>query len=172
SHTFTVTDVAGNSNTAGVSGINIDKTPPTLQVTVTPTNPAATGWYNISTGDPVVSFNAGDSLSGIDTAASGNLSPVALPEGSNVGVSRTVFDKAGNSVTNGVSGLKVDLTAPAAPSKPAFSAASDTGVTGDNLTDQTTPTFVGAAEAGSTITLFADGSAIGSGVAAAGSYSI
>ena len=172
SHTFNVVDIAGNTASASITGVNIDKTPPTLGVTVAPPNPAATGWYNISTGAPVVSFAPGDSLSGIDTAASDNLSPVTLGEGSNVGVSRTVFDKAGNSFTNGVSGLKVDLTAPAAPSTPALSAASDTGIAGDNLTDQTTPTFVGNAEAGSTVTVLADGTPAGSGIATGGSFSI
>ena len=56
---------------------------------------------------------------------------------------------------------------------------SDTGVSPpnpdtitDNITSDTTPTFTGTAEAGSTVTIFSDGVAVGSGIATGGNYSI
>src|SRR5207245_6891035 len=90
-------------------------------------------------------------------------------EGSSVGVSRTVFDKAGNSVAGGVSGLKVDLHAPAAPSAPVLPAANDTGVSNsDGITSDATPPFTGTAEPGSTVTLLDSGTPLGAVIAAAG----
>jgi hypothetical protein len=61
----TVTDKAGNSATATVNDINIDKTAPTINGTLSPANPAASGWYNISTGAPKVSYTCNDALSGL-----------------------------------------------------------------------------------------------------------
>jgi hypothetical protein len=62
---------------------------------------------------------------------------------------------------------------PAAPSTPDLAAASDSGISStDNVTNDNTPTFTGTAEAGSTVTIFANGVNVGSGVAAGGSYSI
>src|SRR6266404_6056685 len=68
----------------------------------------------------------------------------------------------------------VDATPPNAPSTPDLIAASDSGSSStDNITNVTTPTFAGTAEAGSTVTIFSDGVAVGSGTATAGgNYSI
>ncbi len=70
--------------------------------------------------------------------------------------------------------LVIDTKAPAVPPAPALLAGSDSGVKGDNITNNTTPTFTGAgAEAGSTVTLFNGTANIGTAVAAAdGSWSI
>src|SRR5439155_11350197 len=83
-------------------------------------------------------------------------------------------DQAGNQSTAS-SGFTVteDTSAPAAPSTPDLIAASDAGTSStDNLTNVTAPTFSGTAEAGSTVTIFSDGVAVGSGVATSGNYSI
>src|SRR5439155_16845638 len=46
-------DKAGNTaDSSSISGINIDKTNPTITLTITPGSPAVTGWYNIATGKP------------------------------------------------------------------------------------------------------------------------
>jgi hypothetical protein len=67
----------------------------------------------------------------------------------------------------------VDNTAPNAPSTPDLDAASDTGSSStDNVTRNTTLTFSGTAEAGSTVNLFVDGTQRASGVATGGAYSI
>jgi hypothetical protein len=67
-----------------------------------------------------------------------------------------------------------DTTPPAAPSTPDLSAASDTGVSStDNITKDTTPTFAGTAEAGSTVKIFDGVTQVGSGTAnASGAYDI
>src|SRR5262249_50869708 len=67
----------------------------------------------------------------------------------------------------------LDTIAPAAPSTPDLAAGRDTGASPtDNVTNDTTPTFTGTAEAGATVTVFDGSTAVGSGVATGGSYSI
>ncbi|MBG0758312.1 hypothetical protein BOO22_02675 [Vibrio cidicii] len=72
----------------------------------------------------------------------------------------------------------VDDTAPGAPSTPDLDAASDTGASNtDNITNDTTPTFSGTAESGSTVTLYSDqvgggSTVIGTGTATGGNWQI
>lgn len=67
----------------------------------------------------------------------------------------------------------VDRTPPAAPSAPDLAAASDTGSSStDNVTRNTSLTFTGTAEAGSTVRLFIDGAQSASGTATGGAYSL
>jgi hypothetical protein len=66
-----------------------------------------------------------------------------------------------------------DVTPPAAPSVPDLAPSSDSGVSSsDNVTNVTTPTFTGTAEAGSTVTIFSDAVAVGRGTAVGGMYSV
>ncbi|WP_197057361.1 Ig-like domain-containing protein, partial [Vibrio navarrensis] len=71
-----------------------------------------------------------------------------------------------------------DDTAPDAPSTPDLDAASDTGSSNtDNITNDTTPTFSGTAESGSTVTLYSDqvgggATSIGSATATDGNWQI
>ena len=59
------------------------------------------------------------------------------------------------------------------PSTPDLLAASDSGISNtDNITNVTLPTFTGTATTGSTVTIYSDSVAVGSGVAAANAYSI
>jgi hypothetical protein len=81
-------------------------------------------------------------------------------------------DVAGNvSVASGALSITIDATV-ATPSRPVLAAISDSGVLGDNITNFTAPTFTGTAEANSTVTLFANGTPIGSGIAINGAWSI
>lgn len=68
-----------------------------------------------------------------------------------------IADSAGNAITTGFTTgeiYTVDQTAPAAPSTPDLTAASDTGSSStDNITNDTTPAFSGIAEANSTVTV-------------------
>jgi hypothetical protein len=96
----TVSDAAGNSASDSVTGINIDKTAPTL------TGEFTSGWHS---GDVTVAWSCTDALSG----------PVAQPtddtvtgEGSDLSSTRTCTDEAGNTATKTVSGIKIDRTAP------------------------------------------------------------
>jgi len=67
----------------------------------------------------------------------------------------------------------VDRTPPASPSTPDLAAASDTGSsTTDNVTRNTSLTFTGTAEAGSTVRLLIDGTQRASGTATGGAYSL
>lgn len=68
----------------------------------------------------------------------------------------------------------IDTVAPVAPSQPDLDAASDSGASSaDGITNDTTPTFNGTAEAGSTVDLFVDGAKKGSATASsAGNYSV
>lgn len=74
-----------------------------------------------------------------------------------------ITDKAGNQryypnagATPGDTPLEFDATAPSEPPTPDL--ITDSGVAGDNITNDTTPTFTGTAEASSTVMLYRSGS--------------
>jgi hypothetical protein len=75
----------------------------------------------------------------------------------------TTTDDAGNtSDPSDALDIVIDTTAPDAPSTPDMTAATDTGAADDDdTTSDTTPTFTGTAPAGSTVTLYSDGVAVG-----------
>jgi pectin methylesterase-like acyl-CoA thioesterase len=105
-HTFTVTDQAGNSASATVSDVNIDKTSPIIEAVPNPA-PNANGWNNT---DVTVSFNASDALSGVFSSSS----PVTVTsEGAGQLVTGTATDRAGNTATVNIS-INIDKTAPEA----------------------------------------------------------
>ena len=75
--------------------------------------------------------------------------------------SGTLHDAAGNDATltlnsvGSTTNVKVDTAAPAAPSTPNMATSSYSGTSAtDNITNGTTPTFTGTAEAGSTVRLY------------------
>jgi hypothetical protein len=102
----TVADAAGNTASDGVSGVDVDKTPPSLHGAATD-QPNDNGWYR---GDVVVAWSCSDELSGLagdcpaDSAIGG--------EGSNLSASASVKDKAGNATNRVVDGISIDRTAP------------------------------------------------------------
>jgi hypothetical protein len=100
-------DVAGNANSTTVDQISIDKTAPNL-VGAPTTDPNGAGWYK---GDVKIAWSGDDGLSGIDPATQPADSTIA-GEGSNLGASASISDKAGNSKTASVTGIKIDRTAP------------------------------------------------------------
>ncbi|HET8626431.1 MAG TPA: PxKF domain-containing protein, partial [Thermomicrobiales bacterium] len=103
--TGTAKDAAGNSASTTYGGINVDKTPPTLNGTPSgPTN--GSGWY---TGDVTVTWACGDALSGIASCPSPS---TVTGEGGNLSATGTATDKAGNATSTTVSGIKIDRTAP------------------------------------------------------------
>jgi hypothetical protein len=143
-----VKDAVGNTTTRKVSAL-IDLTDPNISASILNT-PASTGWYNLSTGGPQVDFECSDALSGIQSCPDDY---TITDEGSNVGYSGTAYDVAGNSKSVSGSGLKVDLTAPAAAGKPDLT--TDSGDPTDNLTNVKAPTFDITAETGSAVKLYA-----------------
>ncbi|MBW3597896.1 MAG: cadherin-like domain-containing protein [Planctomycetes bacterium] len=104
SATATVADLAGNSASITTSGINIDKTAPSISGAA---DRAANthGWYNA---DVTVTFTPGDALSGVDSATG----PITLGERANQSVTGVVMDKAGNTAEVTVGGINIDKTAP------------------------------------------------------------
>jgi hypothetical protein len=101
--TGTALDNAGNSATAHTS-VSLDKTPPTITA-VADRAANDNGWYD---DDVAVSFTCGDSLSGIDTCPA----PMTLGQGADQSASGTARDNAGNTASDGVSGISVDKTDP------------------------------------------------------------
>ncbi|AUH53743.1 hypothetical protein CXB49_22090 [Chromobacterium sp. ATCC 53434] len=89
-----------------------------------------------------------------------------LADGSH-SIRATATDAAGNASGQSTAyGIVIDTTAPAAPTGLALSAASDTGSShSDGITDNNQPTVQGSAEAGSTVTVYVDGAAVGTATA-------
>jgi hypothetical protein len=115
-----VADQAGNTASGTVSGINIDKTDPVINAGLDRTG-AVSGWFNISTGAPTVSFTCSDALSGLDDACP---SPYLFADGEDQSYNKSVSDLAGNSASAGVSDVDVDTVAPSiaasvSPARPA-----------------------------------------------------
>ncbi|MEU4606332.1 PxKF domain-containing protein [Kribbella sp. NPDC023972] len=109
----TTQDVAGNTNSATVDNIDIDKTAPSL--TGAPTTPAnGAGWYK---SDVKVHWTGTDTLAGIDPLTQPDDSTV-VGEGNNLGASAEISDKAGNKGTGSVSEVKIDRTAPVVTGAP------------------------------------------------------
>ena len=119
SATRTAYDRVGNHASAGVSGINIDLTAPSMtgQATASPND---NGWYR---DDVTIAWTAQDGLSGVDASTLPANSSI-VGEGSNLGAGPvSVVDKAGNEGHGSVSGIRIDRTAPSASfASPAASA--------------------------------------------------
>jgi hypothetical protein len=143
-------------------------------------------------GTPTLSLNTGNngkvtyqSGSGTNTLTFGytvragdNSADLAV-NSTSIGNGGTITDTAGNAVdltgalVNPAGTLQIDTLAPSPPSTLVLAPASDGGLKGDNLTNINTPTFSGKAEAGSTVTISSDGTAVGSGIAdGSGNYSV
>ncbi len=102
--TGSATDNADNTQSATVSGINIDKTAPTVTASATPYT--AGTWTNQ---DVSVAFDCADPLSGVNTCDSAK---VLKGEGANQSASGSGSDKAGNSASATYGGINIDKTAP------------------------------------------------------------
>ncbi|NCW45996.1 MAG: hemagglutinin, partial [Gemmatimonadaceae bacterium] len=197
----TATDAAGNVSPATSVPLTIDTTAPAIvwsaTAPVTDDVPGVTGVLvsGAPSNDtqPLLSFSAEagstvqvyDTVNGVRTLlgtateVSGspglfNFTP-SSPLGSGAhSLTATATDLAGNtSSSTAAFTLTIDTTAPTAAG--VLASVSDTGVSGDGITADTTPTISGTGTAGDTITLYASGSStpIGSAVVAAdGTWSI
>jgi hypothetical protein len=105
SATGTAVDYADNSASVTVEGINIDKTNPTIVASRSP-DANIHGWNN---GAVTVHFECSDSLSGIDICPADT---VLSGEGAGQSASGTAYDMAGNSASDGVTDVNIDLTDP------------------------------------------------------------
>jgi hypothetical protein len=102
-------DNAGNNASAGVSDVDVDTVAPSIVASLSPASPASSGWYNEVTGAPTVSFACSDATSGLAGACPANYT---FLEGANQSHSQTISDNAGNSASDGVDSIYVDLTVP------------------------------------------------------------
>jgi hypothetical protein len=98
-------DKAGNTNSAAVSGINLDKTNPTIAGSASPAANAA-GWNKE---DVSVAFDCDDDRSGV---ASCGPDALLVSEVAGQSVTGTATDKADNSATATVSGINIDKMKP------------------------------------------------------------
>lgn len=109
SHVFT--DLAGNSSSASVSNINIDKTAPTIAGQ--PDRAAnGNGWYKANV---TISFTCNDNLSGVMSCPPNTL---LSAEAANLSAGGAVTDRAGNVATTTVGGINIDKTAPTIVASP------------------------------------------------------
>jgi len=192
----TATDNAGNTTTrADTSNVTLDNAAPTTTI--------ATKAFSNDTGSSSTDFitsNTSQTISGTLSAnlATGEAVLVSLDNGSTwtaaaatVGQSTwslsgqtlsgnntlkvKVQDGAGNDGTVSSQAYTLDTSAPSAPSTPDMTIGTDSGTSNsDNITSNTTPTFTGTAESGSTVTLYdTDGSTVlGTATATGGNWSI
>ncbi|MDG0792139.1 Ig-like domain-containing protein [Cohnella ginsengisoli] len=165
SHTVKARASDGVGNTSVDSNTNtftVDTTAPAAPVVTNPTNGSTT---NDSTPDysgtaeansTVTVFVDGSSIGTTTANASGNWNKTqltTLAEGSHT-VKAIASDGVGNtSVDSNTNTFTVDTTAPAAPVV--------TNPTNGSTTNDSTPAYSGTAEANSTVTVFVDGSSIG-----------
>lgn len=171
--TITATDAAGNVSAASAGlAISIDTSSPTAPSApdlaagsdtgesdtdniTSDTTPTFTGTAEANSTVTVASSVAG-TVGSATADGSGNWSVTAttLADGSH-NITATATDSAGNvSSASAALSITVDSNAPATPSAPDLSAASDSGSSDtDNTTNDTTPTLTGSAEANSTVTL-------------------
>jgi RHS repeat-associated protein len=99
----TATDNAGNTASTSLA-LKIDKTPPSITASVSPT-PNAQGWNNSNV---TVTFTCSDSLAGVANCPS----PVSvITEGANQVISGSATDNAGNTARTSIT-LNIDKTAP------------------------------------------------------------
>lgn len=110
----TAVDRAGNSNTATVSNVNIDKLAPSVAYTSASPAANAAGWHKSNV---TATFTATDTLSGFAPSGAMTTTDTSITsgEGSDVTVGSPAFvDRAGNAVTAGAASasFKIDKTAP------------------------------------------------------------
>ncbi|MDC0714124.1 Ig-like domain-containing protein [Stigmatella sp. ncwal1] len=172
SHTVRATATDAVGNTSAPSNTNtfiVDTTAPAAPVVVTPANgsttqdttPTYSGTAEANSTVTVIVDGVPVGTTTASASGSWSFTPTApLLDGSH-SVSATATDAAGNaSAPSNTNTFIVDTTAPAAP----------VVVTPANgsTTQDTTPTYSGTAEAGSTVTIIVDGTPVGTTTANAG----
>lgn len=110
-HSGPVADAAGNTNPGiNSAAFKIDLSDPTIEASLD--KPAApSGWFNIATGAPTVSYLCRDAISGIAQCPQNS----TFGNGANQSDSGVAKDVAGRTKSGGVSGINVDLIAPTSP---------------------------------------------------------
>ncbi|WP_462173742.1 tandem-95 repeat protein [Pseudoalteromonas xiamenensis] len=154
-------DTAANYNIGALSTTDVDDSSFTYTLT---TGSSANGSCTASTGNGSFQINGSNLEANAALSAGSYIVCIQTNDGD------TTFQKSFTITVN-------DNVAPSAPSTPDLDAASDIGTSStDNITNDTTPTFSGTAEAGATVELYsslAGASAIGSAtVSGSGNWQI
>ncbi len=175
-------DRAGNTSTpSGSLTVTIDTTPPAA-----PSAPALapTSDTGLSNGDrltriaaptftgsaeagSVIDLLVGGSTVGTGTASGAGLWTITsstLGEGAQTVLARA-RDAAGNTRDGGDVTVTIDVTGPLAPTGIGLTAATDSGIQGDAVTNAAAPTLTGSAEAGSTVRLYEGAAALATTIA-------
>ena len=190
-YTATATDVAGN--TSAVSAVFspvIDRTAPNApSITGISPDTGSSSSDGITSATKLVVSGTAEAnalvavyedatvLGAVTADGAGNWSfndPRTLADGTH-NYSALASDQSGNtSFRSTIFVVTVDTKPPAAPSRPDLTDASDSGASHtDNLTNVTTPAFVGTAEANSTVRLVEGGKILGTAAASsAGNWTI
>ena len=188
--TVKATDVAGNLGPASTStSITIDITAPAKPGTPTlnaandtgrsatdgitqVTTPTFTG---TATAGTTVTLYDGASVVGstVTATTSYSITSSALTNATHT-ITVTATDAAGNvSVVSTTKTVTIDTIAPAAPSSPTLSAASDTGKSStDRITKTTTPIITGTNETKAIVTLYDGATQVGTKTTTATTYSV
>lgn len=119
-------------------------------------------------------LDAGEELiSGTASGSSIELTASALPDGTHKIRAVQIADGTSSSASEALT-ITIDTMVPAVPPAPDMSAGSDTGASNtDNLTNDSTPTFIGTAEPNATITLYSGSTSVGTATAdGSGNWSI
>lgn len=180
------------SGFSGALTVVIDTVPPTVPSTPDLVDASDTGLSNtddITYSNPPQLAGTGDAGIPVRILVNGAVSvstttdplgnwtvflPAPLPDGIYL-ITAEQEDVAGNISRSAVPlTLTIDTVAPAAPSVPDLDAASDSGISNsDNITNITTPTFIGTAEPLALVEIFASGVLAGAAQAdAVGNYAV
>ncbi|OAF19403.1 DUF5801 repeats-in-toxin domain-containing protein [Bradyrhizobium neotropicale] len=183
-----VIDIAGNVGNTAAHNVTVDGTAPGAPSTPDMTAATDSGSSNTDnvTNDQTPTFTgtaeAGSTVNiysdgnlvgtGVATGGTYTITTSSLSDGQHT-ITAKATDAAGNQ-SSASGGLTVTIDhVIATPSTPDLIAASDSGSSStDNITSVHTPTFTGTAETGSTVSIFSDGTLVGTGVATGGTYSI
>ncbi len=111
--------------------------------------------------------------SGVAAGGTYTITASTRPAGTHAFTTRATDLAANTGPASTATTVVIDTTAPPVQAAPVLDPASDTGISSsDRVTNDTTPTFTGSAEIGSTVTLYSATTAIGTAQATGGSYTV
>ena len=182
-------DAAGNVGISAVTTVTIDTAAPATPVApaLVAASDSGRSSSDLITNDTTPTFfdsgspevvgirlyDGGVEVGSATASPSSMVTASALTNGAHAMTVR-VHDLAGNiSVSSAVQTVTIDTIAPAAPSAPVLTAASDTGASStDRITNDSTPTVTGTNESSALVTVLAGTSPVGTHTTTSGSYSV
>ncbi len=182
---YSVTAVSGSWTAVGIDSNTVtvvnDSSLPSIRVTSISPTPNTNSYNNSS---PVAANLSATDVSGIAsisytvdggatvTVGASNASVPVSGDGIHT-ITFSATDNNGQRSATGTVLIRIDTGTPVAPSAPTMTAATDSGSSpSDGITKVTTPALTGTAEAESTVTLYDGATAVGSGTASSGTYTI